>query len=71
MSETKTTRSRGTSRWAWIASGAIAVYLLLAYGILPRIGKEKAKRHPDLVDGARLTHTGRGIPGDPLNISLV
>jgi hypothetical protein len=33
--------------------------------------KRKAKRHPDLVDGARLTHTGRGIPGDPLNIALV
>ena len=71
MSETKTARSRRISRWAWIASGAIAVYLLVAYGILPRIGKEKAKRHPDLVDGARLTHTGSGIPGDPLNIALV
>jgi len=49
----------------------IALYLLVAYFILPQIGKEKVKRHPDYVDGARLTHTGSGIPGDPLNIALV
>ncbi len=46
-------------------------YLLVAYVILPQIGKEKAKRHPDFVDGARLTHTKDGVPGDPLNIALV
>src|SRR3982751_1423069 len=71
MAETKTARSRRISHWAWIASSVITVYLLVAYGILPQIGKEKAERHPDLVDGARLTHTGNGMPGDPLNIALV
>ena len=63
--------SRRIPRWAWITFGVIAIYLLVAYGVLPRIGKEKAEHHPDLVDGARLTHTGNGIPGDPLNIALV
>jgi hypothetical protein len=63
--------SRSFPRWAWIALGIVGTYLLVAYFILPELGKEKALRHPDLRDGARLTHTGSGIPGDPLNIALV
>jgi hypothetical protein len=63
--------SRGIPVWAWITFSVIATYLMVAYGILPRIGKEKSARHPDLVDGVRLTHTKNGIPGDPLNIALV
>ena len=55
----------------WITLGVVATYLLIAYAILPQIGKEKARRHLDLTDGARLTHTKNGIPGDPLNIALV
>jgi hypothetical protein len=63
--------SRKLPRWAWITLGIVGAYLLVAYFILPQFGKEKALRHPDLRDGARLTHTGSGIPGDPLNIALV
>jgi hypothetical protein len=48
-----------------------AAYLLAAYVILPRFGREKAERHPDLIDGERLTHTANGLPGDPLNIAVV
>lgn len=62
---------RKAPRWAWITLGIVASYLILAYVVLPQLGKEKAERHPDLLDGARLTHTGSGIPGDPLNIALV
>ncbi len=62
---------RRMPHWAWIASGIIAIYLLVAYAILPQIGKETARRHPNLIDGARLTHTENGVPGDPLNIALV
>lgn len=51
--------------------GVVGCYLLAAYVILPRIGKEEAHRHPDLLDGERLTHTGGGVPGDPLNLALV
>jgi len=64
-------QSRRVPRWAWIAFGVIAGYLLVAYFVLPEMGKIKAERHPDLLDGARLTHTGSGIPGDPLNIAVV
>ena len=49
----------------------MAAYLLAAYVILPQLGEEKAKHHPDLRDGERLTHTGSGIPGDPLNVAIV
>lgn len=54
-----------------IAVGIVAAYLAIAYLLLPQFGKEKARRHPDLLDGARLTHTANGLPGDPLNIALV
>jgi len=64
-------QSRPVSRWRWIVPGVVAIYLLTAYVILPQFGKERAHRHPDLRDGARLTHTGSGLPGDPLNIALV
>jgi hypothetical protein len=52
-------------------SGIALAYLLAAYLVFPWLGKEKALRHPDLLDGARLTHTANGMPGDPLNLSLV
>jgi hypothetical protein len=60
----------GWIRWARIALVTVAAYLVVAYLILPRIGKEKALRHPDLLDGARLAHTANGLPGDPLNLAL-
>jgi hypothetical protein len=57
--------------WARIALGVIAAYLLAAYIILPRFAKDAALRHPDPADAGRITRTGSGIPGDPLNIALV
>ncbi len=63
--------SRTVPRWAWVVFGVIATYLLVAYVLLPWMGKVKANRHPDLLDSARLTHTANGLPGDPLNIALV
>jgi hypothetical protein len=71
MPNTETPKSRRLPHWAWVTLGVITSYLLVAYVILPQLGKQDAKRHPDLVDGARLTHTKSGIPGDPLNIALV
>lgn len=58
-------------RWILIVSGALATYLIIAYTALPQWEKWKARRHPDLVDGARLAHTADGLPGDPLNLALV
>lgn len=57
--------------WAWIALGVAAAYVLAAYLLFPYLGKERALRHPDLLDGARITQTGSGIPGDPLDLALV
>ena len=65
------TSSRNLPRWVWITIGIVVAYLVVAYVVLPQLGKEKAERHPDLLDGERLTHTGSGIPGDPLNLALV
>lgn len=58
-------------RWGRIVLGVVIAYLLVAYIVLPQVGKWKAQRHPDLVDGARLTHTAKGLPGDPLNLAFV
>jgi hypothetical protein len=57
--------------WRPISLGVVLTYLLVAYVILPQWGKEEALWHPDRLDGARLTHTAGGLPGDPLNISFV
>src|SRR5450755_915500 len=57
--------------WARLALGIMAAYLLAAYVILPQLWKHHERRHPDLRDGPTITHTATGIPGDPLNISLV
>lgn len=58
-------------RWGQVILVLAALYLLAAYLVMPKVGLEKSRRHPDLLDGARLTHTANGQPGDPLNISLV
>lgn len=62
---------RTLPRWAWLIIGIVAGYLAVAYLIFPQIDKYKARHHPDLTDGARITRTGTGLPGDPLNIALV
>jgi len=71
ISNVDASRFRRIPSWASITLGVIALYLFIAYFVLPQIGKEKAKRHPDYLDGERLTHTGNGVPGDPLNIALI
>ena len=53
MTMTNSDKPRRFPRWAWIALGVAAAYLLAAYGILPQLGKDEARRHPDLRDGAR------------------
>lgn len=58
-------------RWGRIVLGVVVAYLFIAYVVLPQFGEWKARRHPDLIDGARLVHTAKGLPGDPLNIALV
>lgn len=49
----------------------VGTYGLIAYVIAPLAWRTYERRHADFTDSPRLTHTGNGIPGDPLNISLV
>jgi hypothetical protein len=70
MTESGQPRRRCFPRWARIVVGVLGAYLLTAYVILPQVGKDEARKHPDLRDGARITHTAGGVPGDPLNVAL-
>jgi LssY C-terminus len=49
----------------------VLLYLLAAYVIVPLAWKRDVRRHPELFDAPRVTHTPGGIPGDPVNIALV
>jgi hypothetical protein len=48
-----------------------AIYFLVAYVILPRATKRYYRHHPSLDDNPRITQTGDGRPGDPLNVALI
>ena len=59
-------------RWLVYAAGAvILVYLAVAYVIMPFAWEEDVRRHPELFDAPRITHTPDGIPGDPINVALL
>ena len=49
----------------------VLVYLTMAYVILPIGWKRYLHRHPYLADIPNLTHTGNGMPGDPINVALI
>ena len=46
-------------------------YVAVAYVALPAWWTRFESRHPALADVPDVTHTGSGIPGDPLNVALV
>jgi hypothetical protein len=49
----------------------LLVYLVIAYFVMPIDWRWYAHRHPSLEDVPGITHTASGIPGDPLNVSLI
>lgn len=63
-------RSKRPRRWAVAAAVLAALYLALAYILLPDIwaGYE---RQPGLAGRPMVTTTTAGIPGDPINVGLV
>ncbi|MES2661294.1 MAG: LssY C-terminal domain-containing protein [Verrucomicrobiota bacterium] len=67
----KTSSHRKVKRRGVIALGVLAIYLIIAYIVMPQLDRRKVHKHPDLVAGEHLTHTGTGLPGDPLDIALV
>jgi LssY C-terminus len=48
-----------------------ALYLVAAYFVIPYGWKRFSVRHPELEEIPRITRTGHGIPGDPLNVELI
>jgi LssY C-terminus len=51
--------------------GLLLLYLLAAYVIAPTLWVRYARRHPSFDEIPRITYTGDGHPGDPLNVSLI
>ncbi|MCX6867984.1 MAG: LssY C-terminal domain-containing protein [Verrucomicrobia bacterium] len=62
---------RKLPRWGGIVLGLLAIYLIVAYLVMPWMDVMKSRRHPDMAAGEHLTQTKTGLPGDPLNIALV
>lgn len=58
-------------RLVGVTLSLLAAYGIFAYVVTPLIWRVDMRRHPNLLNEPRVTHTGTGIPGDPLNISLV
>jgi hypothetical protein len=57
-------------RWLLIIAGFAAVYLMLAYFLLPALWRHH-EHEPGLAAMPMVTRTGTGIPGDALNVGLV
>ncbi len=63
---------RSRQRRAIRTAIAVAVlYLAAAYVLIPMAWKHYAHRHPQFDDNPRITTTGDGHPGDPLNVGLI
>ena len=48
-----------------------SIWVIAAYLIIPKLWLRHFRRHPFFAQPARLTETGDGHPGDPINIGLV
>ena len=57
-------------RWGKRLLWVLAIYLLVAYLILPRLWAHH-EHQPGLAGKGAVTHTADGIPGDPLNVGIV
>jgi hypothetical protein len=49
----------------------LSLYLLVAYVLIPLGWEAYAHRHSSFDDNPRITQTGDGHPGDPLNVALI
>jgi len=56
---------------AGILLGVLAVWLLVAYLLVPMGWKIFTSRHRAVTTGPRITTTSAGIHADPLNLSFV
>lgn len=59
-------------RSVWAAAGSVLIiYVFFAYLMLPSFWRVYVWDHPSLKVIPNITHTSSGIPGDPLNVSLI
>jgi len=58
-------------RWLHLFVGVLLIYLLVAYIVMPQFWGRYAHHHPALDAIPNIAHTGKGMPGDPLNVSLM
>lgn len=65
-----TPERRRIAHAAKCAALVVALYLGVAYGLVPLVWLGYAARHPSFDDNPRVTQTGDGHPGDPLNVAL-
>jgi len=56
---------------AAVLLGVLAIWLLVAYVVVPMCWKVVSSRHPAITAGPRITTTGSGIHGDPLNLCFI
>ena len=68
---TPSSRRRYRKRVAVLFAGALVLYLVAAYVVMPALWKHHERGHPSLDAIPRITHTADGIPGDPLNVALI
>jgi hypothetical protein len=64
-------RHRWWKRIAVVAGVLIVAYVVMAYVGLPIFWMRYTRHHPSLADIPNITHTADGIPGDPLNVTLI
>lgn len=60
-----------TKRALRIGAVVVIVYLLVAYVLMPTLWRRYARNHPSFDNTPGITHTGAGIPGDPINVALI
>lgn len=64
-------RGHARNRVIRVVIGFLLVYGVVAYLLMPAWWKRYVRKHPSLDDVPNITHTGSGIPGDPLNVALI
>src|SRR5688572_19937974 len=66
----KSGKAMSALKWIVVLVFALLAYIGIAYLLLPKVWRHY-ERQPDLAVKPMMTHTGEGIPGDPLNVGLV
>jgi LssY C-terminus len=54
-----------------LVAALLLVYLTVTYLAIPALWQRYSYRHPSLESIPGITHTGSGIPGDPINVALI